>query len=97
SRGRRVDDVTAHPVIGVAPRHAAIDYQLADDPRWRHLAVASDEGGEYSRYYMIPRSPDDLLARSTLIERATKEGGTLVVLIKEIGTDARFGLMRVAS
>src|SRR5437773_535483 len=82
-RGERVADVTRHPVIGVAVRHAAIDYQLADDPRHRGLAIVADEEGEYSRYYQIPRSADDLLERSRLIELATAEGGTLVVLIKE--------------
>ena len=50
---------------------------------------------EYSRYYHIPRTPDDQLRRSALIEQATAAGETLVVLIKEIGTDALFGLLRV--
>jgi aromatic ring hydroxylase len=95
-RGERVDDVTRHPVMGVAVQHASIDYQLAEDPAHRDLTVVSDQTGEYSRYYQIPRTSDDLLARSALIEHATAAGGTLVVLIKEIGTDALFGLMRVA-
>ena len=96
-RGRRVPDVTEHPVIGVAARHAAIDYQLAHDPAHRALCVVSNDDGDYSRYYQIPRTPDDLLKRSELIELATTEGGTLVVLIKEIGTDALCGLLRVSS
>ena len=96
-RGRRVDDVTTHPVISVAVRHASIDYQLADDPQHRDLCRVAEDGAEYSRYYQIPRTPDDLLKRSRLIELATAEGGTLVVLIKEIGTDALCGLLRVAS
>src|SRR5919199_4748525 len=91
-RGRRVEDVTAHPVIGLAARHAAIDYQLADDPQWRELAVVDG----VSRYYVPPRGTDDLLARSRLIEAATRLGGTLVVLIKEIGSDALFALTLVA-
>jgi aromatic ring hydroxylase len=96
-RGRRVEDVTTHPVIGVAVRHASIDYQLAERPDARELAVVSDGGDEYSRYYQLPRTSGDLLQRSALIERATAEGGTLVVLIKEIGSDALFALTRVAS
>jgi aromatic ring hydroxylase len=96
-RGERVADVTTHPVIGVAARHAAIDYDMAEDPTWRDLAVAVDGDGEFSRYYQFPRSSDDLLKRSALIEQATKAGGTLVVLIKEIGTDALFALTRVAA
>ena len=96
-RGQRVPDVTQHPVIGVAAQHAAIDYRMAHDPAHRDLCVVADEGGEYSRYYQIPRTPDDLLQRSRLIEAATTEGATLVVLIKEIGTDALCGLLRVSS
>src|SRR5690242_963267 len=86
-RGQRVEDVTAHPVIGLAVNHAAIDYQLAHDPEHRGLAVYLNEetGHEYSRYFKIPSTPDDLLKRSQLIETSTRLGGTLVVLIKEIG------------
>ena len=97
-RGKRVADVTTHPVIGVAVKHAATDYRMADDPAYRDLAVVTEgEGAPYSRYYQIPRTTDDLLRRSSLIEQATAEGGTLVVLIKEIGTDALSGLLRVSS
>ena len=96
-RGEKVADVTRHPVIGVAVEHASIDYRLAEAPECRDLAVVSGEEGEYSRYYQIPRSSDDLLKRGALIERTTAAGGTLVVLIKEIGTDALFALMRVGS
>jgi len=85
-------------VISVAVNHASIDYRLAHDPANRQLAVVTDpDGTEYSRYYQIPRTTDDLQKRSALIELATAEGGTLVVLIKEIGTDALCGLLRVAS
>ena len=96
-RGARVPDVTRHPVISVAVEHASIDYRMAEDPAHRDLAVIRDGEDEYSRYYEIARSADDLLKRSALIERATAAGATLVVLIKEIGTDALFALMRVAS
>jgi 4-hydroxybutyryl-CoA dehydratase / vinylacetyl-CoA-Delta-isomerase len=70
-RGERVADVTTHPVIGVAVRHASIDYALAEDPRHRDLCVVNGGEGEYSRYYQLPRTPDDLLKRSALIELAT--------------------------
>jgi len=96
-RGQSVPDVTEHPVIGVAVNHAAIDYRMADDPVHRALSVVTQgEGAPYSRYYQLPATPDDLLKRSALIEAATAEGGTLVVLIKEIGTDALCGLLRVS-
>jgi 4-hydroxybutyryl-CoA dehydratase / vinylacetyl-CoA-Delta-isomerase len=96
-RGQRVDDVTSHPVISVAISHASIDYQLAQNPVHRPACVMDDGDGSYSRYYHVPRTADDLLKRSALIELATAEGATLVVLIKEIGTDALFGLLRVSA
>jgi 4-hydroxybutyryl-CoA dehydratase/vinylacetyl-CoA-Delta-isomerase len=97
-RGQRVEDVTRHPVIGVAVDHAAIDYQIAHDPQHRELAVYRDAGTgqEYSRYFKIPSHTDDLLKRSELIETSTRLGRTLVVLIKEIGTDCLFALHLVA-
>lgn len=97
-RGERVDDVTTHPVIGKAVTHACIDFQMAEDPRYRDLAVVTDPqtGKEYSRFYQIPRNAEDLLQRSRLIAASTREGATLVVLIKEIGTDALLALHVVA-
>jgi 4-hydroxybutyryl-CoA dehydratase/vinylacetyl-CoA-Delta-isomerase len=89
-RGEAVDDVTTHPVFRHAVEHASLDFAMAHDPGKRALAV-TDDG--YSRYFHVPRSGDDLLARSALIEAATRAGKTLVVLIKEIGTDALFSLL----
>lgn len=97
-RGKSVEDVTTHAVIGVAVRHAAVDYEMAEDPAHRDLAVVSEgPNAPYSRYYKIPTTADDLLQRSALIEQATALGNTLVALIKEIGTDALFGLHQVAA
>ncbi len=96
-RGERVDDVTTHPVIGKAVHHAAIDFEMAEDPEYRDLAVVEEDGNRYSRYYRIPRNTEDLLLRSRLIETATALGDTLVVLVKEIGTDALFALLAVTA
>jgi aromatic ring hydroxylase len=96
--GQPVDDVTTHPVIGIAVDHAAIDYKIAHDPQYRELAVYGDAatGQEYSRYFKIPADTEDLLKRSELIETSTRLGRTLVVLVKEIGTDCLFALHLVA-
>jgi 4-hydroxybutyryl-CoA dehydratase / vinylacetyl-CoA-Delta-isomerase len=96
--GQRVEDVTTHPVIGVAVNHAAIDYEIADNPSYRDLAIFKDPqtGQQYSRYFKIPTTAEDLLKRSQLIESSTRLGNTLVVLIKEIGTDCLFALHLVA-
>lgn len=91
-RGEKVADVNSHPVIGLAVEHASLDYRMAEDPRYRELAVMREGGQEYSRYYHLPRNAEDLLRRSRLIAASTREGATLVVLIKEIGSDALFAL-----
>jgi 4-hydroxybutyryl-CoA dehydratase/vinylacetyl-CoA-Delta-isomerase len=96
-RGRRVPDILAEPDLRVAVDHAALDYEVSHDPQYRDLAVAKDpdSGNEFSAYYAIPHSSDDLLARARLIETVTALGGTMVTLVKEIGSDALFGLLRV--
>jgi aromatic ring hydroxylase len=95
-KGERVADVTTHSEIRLAIDHAAIDYDMAHDPAWRTLAVNENQGEPYSRYFDLPLTSADLLDRSRLIEAATTLGGTLVVLVKEIGTDALFALHLVA-
>ena len=91
-RGQKVADVNTHPVIGIAVEHASIDYKMAEDPRYRDLAVVREGGEEYSRYYHLPKSGADLHKRSELIAASTREAATLVILIKEIGTDALLAL-----
>jgi aromatic ring hydroxylase len=94
-QGERVPDVTEHPVIARAIRHASIDFVMAEEPATRPLAVVEGPDGPYSRYFDEPRSTDDLQKRADLIEAATGRSQTLVPLIKEIGTDALFALRRV--
>ena len=96
-QGRRVDDLMADPELRVAVEHAAIDYAVAEDPQYRDLAVFKDpvSGEDSSAYYKVPRSAQDLLDRSRLIETCTDLGGTMVTLIKEIGSDGLFALLRV--
>jgi aromatic ring hydroxylase len=95
-RGKRVDDVLGEPDLRVAVDHSAIDFEVGHDLAHRDLAVAVDHdtGEEYSAYYRIPRSTEDLLARMRLIEVTTALGGTLLS-IKDVGTDALFALQTV--
>jgi len=95
-KGQRVPDVTTHAEIRLAIDHASIDFEMAENREYRALAVYEENGNEFSRYFKLPRTAEDLLLRSQLIETATALGGTLVVLIKEIGTDALFALHLVA-
>src|ERR1700687_6032824 len=94
-RGQRLPSVVDHPELVFAARHAAIDYEMAENPKFRDLAVHREGSDEFSAYYRVPRNSQDLLSRSKLIEAGTAEGATLVLLIKEIGTDALFALTRV--
>lgn len=95
-QGKQIADIRDEPDLVVALDHAAIDYELAADTQHRDLAVDTDDNGEsFSAYYRLPRSADDLRDRSALIEAATAAGGTLVTLVKEIGSDALFALLRV--
>lgn len=89
-RGERVADVVDHPELGLVSRHAALDFTFAEE----HPELGVTDG--HSTYYQLPRGAADLRRRSALIEAATAYGGTLVLLIKEIGTDALFALHRVA-
>ena len=94
SRGQLVEDVTAHDDLGIAVEHVALDFHLAEDPQHRDLFAWEDpDSGEVvSRYYKTPLSTQDLLNRREMIERSTRLGGSVVLLIKEIGTDALFAL-----
>jgi aromatic ring hydroxylase len=96
--GQRIEDVTTHPILGVAMAHAAIDYQLAEDPEHRDLATYLDPETKvvHSRYFKLPQGTDDLLKRRELIAAGTRAGKGVVPLIKEIGTDALFALHIVA-
>jgi 4-hydroxybutyryl-CoA dehydratase/vinylacetyl-CoA-Delta-isomerase len=96
-KGERVADVTLQPELRIGVELAMLDYAMGHDPEHRDVAVVKDpeSGEEISALYRIPRSQDDLLARSRLIELGTELGFTFPPLIKEIGTDALFGLQRV--
>jgi aromatic ring hydroxylase len=88
-RGERVPDVVDHTELGIVSRHAALDFSFAEE----HPELGVTDGRP--TYYHLPRDGADLRRRSALIEAATAYGRTLVLLVKEIGTDALFALHRV--
>ena len=79
--GQIVRDVAEDSILGVGARHAALDYELAEDPR-------------ISSLYHIPRNSEDLLARFRLIEFGTRKGNGIVLFVKEIGSDILFTLLQ---
>ena len=96
--GERVDDVTQHPDLGIAVDHVALDFQLAEDREHRELMTWQDpdSGIACSRYFKVPENSADLLNRREMIERSTRLGSGVVLLVKEIGSDALFALDLVA-
>lgn len=88
--GERIDDITKHPSLRKAIDHGAIDYELDKRPELRDLLVTRSlkTGNEIRRYFEFPRKPEDLLRRQELIETTTRNGGSVVIFMKEIGTDA---------
>ncbi len=88
--GERVDDITKHPSLRKAIDHGAIDYELDKRPELRDLLVTRSPktGSEIRRYFELPRTAEDLLRRHELIETTTRNGGSVVIFMKEIGTDA---------
>src|ERR1700730_5349386 len=79
-RGRRVDDVLAEPELRPAVDHSALCFDISFDPELAELAVDVDGGEEFSAYFRVPRSVEDLQRRGALIEAGSARGGTIIVL-----------------
>ncbi|MFQ5693993.1 MAG: 4-hydroxyphenylacetate 3-hydroxylase N-terminal domain-containing protein, partial [Nitrospinota bacterium] len=89
--GARVEDVTAHPVLGICVEHGASVFRLAQREDLRDLFVVADgEGAPYSRYFAFPETAEDLLRRTALIEKTTEGARSVLNIIKAIGSDALF-------
>lgn len=88
--GERVEDITKHPSLRKAVDHGAIDYELDKSPELRDLLVtrSTTTGNEIRRYFELPRTAADLLRRRKLIETTTRHGNSIILFMKEIGTDA---------
>jgi len=88
--GEKVEDVTTHPVLGPTVDTVAGGYELcaSKDPAIRDLYVASHpvSGEPISRYYVTPRTSQDLINRSMMIRRSIELVGSLP-FGRDIGTD----------
>jgi len=89
-KGERVEDVTRHPELSVCVDTMALDYELAERPESRELAVVYDRqlGEEISRYYHLPKDGEDLLKQFDLIVASTRLGDGFIPLAHDIGADA---------
>ncbi|MGR6026216.1 4-hydroxyphenylacetate 3-hydroxylase N-terminal domain-containing protein [Rhodococcus erythropolis] len=93
-RGKKISDVYAEPELTLAVDHSAQCYDIADDRP--DLAVTDVDGDPVSAFYVAPTSADDLIRRGALIEEVSRRGGGTIVL-KEVGSDALFALLRATS
>ena len=60
--GKRVPDVTEHPVCKITNDWVAMDYIMNNDPRYQDLLTDIDEDGERVSFALQPqRSRDDLM------------------------------------
>ena len=89
-KGERVENVTTHPDLKVCADLMAIDYEMAEDPRYRDIAVMTDRetGKQISRYYHKPANSEDLVKAYELIVKATELGDGYIPLAHDIGADA---------
>ncbi|WP_238422171.1 4-hydroxyphenylacetate 3-hydroxylase N-terminal domain-containing protein [Gordonia sp. 'Campus'] len=93
-RGERVHDVTTFAEFDDAISHSSLAYAIsATHP---DLAVADDGEGPYTAFYRVPHTAADITDRGKLIETLSRTGAGTIVL-KEVGSDALFALLRVLS
>ena len=87
-QGRRVEDVTADPVLRIGVESAAVDYQIAEQMEYRGFAVIDGpDGRPSSRFFPPPTNAADLLARHRLIETGSRVCFGFPPFAKEGGTD----------
>jgi len=88
--GEQVEDATTHPALKTGVDTAAFDYEMAEMPEYRDLAVVTDEktGEPISRYYYTPKNSDDLLKRHELMVTGTRANQGIVPFTKDIGADS---------
>jgi len=89
-KGEKVENVATHPDLGVCADLAAIDYEMAEDPKYRDMAVVTDPetGEDISRYYYKPQNAEDLLKAHELIVTSSTLGDGFIPLAHDIGADA---------
>ena len=92
-KGRKIEDITSDPFCERVIAHLGLEFDIPENPQYRDLVTFSPDGkARYSRYFKLPENSDDLLKRSQIIDLGTRLASTVVLLIKEIGTDCLFTL-----
>jgi len=99
TQGELVEDVTTHPTLKISTETAAGDFVLthSEDPTVRDLFVAPhpETGEPVSRYFLPPRTSEDLEKRLEMIGQSIRLTGGLP-FGKDVGTDAMYAIMTTA-
>ncbi len=90
-QGKRVDNVASFGEFDCAITHSGLAFDIAAE--LPELAVVDDGDGPYTAFYRVPRTGEDIANRGKLIEAVSRMGAGTIVL-KEVGSDALFGLLR---
>jgi 4-hydroxybutyryl-CoA dehydratase / vinylacetyl-CoA-Delta-isomerase len=93
-RGQQIKDVTADPDLAPAVAHSSLCYSIHEERP--DLAVTEIDGEPTSYFWVPPVTAEDLSRRGRLIEELSRRGGGTIVL-KEVGSDALFALLRATS
>ena len=100
-KGEKVENTAVHPDLGVCARTMAVDFEMAENPEYRDLALVEDPelGCLVSRYYYKPKTADDLLKAHDLIVTSTALADGVIPLAHDIGADAlnAFSITALAS
>ncbi len=67
--GKRVKDVTKHPILKIACDWCAMDYVMMQDPRYQPLLTRKNEKGELESILFYPsKSKEDLFRRREIVQ-----------------------------
>ncbi|ACL05080.1 Vinylacetyl-CoA Delta-isomerase [Desulfatibacillum aliphaticivorans] len=88
--GEKIENVAQDPNLGVCARTMALDYEIAEDPKYKDLATVYDEelGETISRYYHKPQNGEELIKAHDLIVTSTNLGDGIIPFSHDIGSDA---------
>ncbi|WP_287949965.1 4-hydroxyphenylacetate 3-hydroxylase N-terminal domain-containing protein [Acidiplasma sp.] len=89
-RGKKIDNVVSHDVLGIGAKHAA---KLFDYP---DRLFTGNSGEKISKYFKVPENTEDLISRRELIYNTTNYCNGIFNISQAIGSDAIFAMKIVS-
>lgn len=67
--GKRVEDVTTHPILRICINWMAMDYVMQQDPKYRDLVTERNENGDLVSFVFMPqKTREDLLRLREIVK-----------------------------